>query len=268
MNVTRARVAAPAAGGPVRAAGTGVLVVVPTFNERDNLPGLTQALLDLDAVRLLVVDDRSPDGTGALADDLAGQHPGRIEVMHRSGPRGLGRSYADGLARALETGAPLIAQMDADLSHAPGHLPAMVAATAHADLVVGSRYCAGGAIENWAPRRRLLSACANRYIRAVTGLRTQDCTSGYRCWTREALARIPLDRIESDGYSFLVEMLHEAVREGLRVAEVPIVFVERRLGESKLSTQVLLESALMPWRLRFRPRPTPAADRTVGVTPS
>ena len=249
-------------------AGTGVLVVVPTYNERDNLPDLTRALLDLDGTRLLVVDDRSPDGTGALADDLAAQYPGRVEVLHRSGTRGLGRSYADGLARALETGAPLIAQMDADLSHAPGHLPAMMAVATHHDLVIGSRYCAGGAIENWAPRRRLLSACANRYIRGVTGMGVLDCTSGYRCWRRDALARVPLDRIRSDGYAFLVEMLYEAVREGLRVAEVPIVFVERRLGESKLSSRVLVESALMPWGLRVRrrvPRPEP---HTVADTPS
>jgi dolichol-phosphate mannosyltransferase len=243
------------------APSVGTLVVVPTYNERDNLPTLAQALLDVPDVGLLVVDDQSPDGTGALADDLAAQYPGRIEVLHRTGVRGLGRSYADGLVRALETGAPRVVQMDADLSHSPRHLPALVAASEHHDLVIGSRYCEGGGIENWARRRRVLSACANDYIRGVTGLRVRDCTSGYRCWRREGLARLQLERIGSEGYAFLVEMLFEAVREGLQVSEVPIVFVERRSGESKLSSRVLLESAVMPWRLRSRRRrPDTAAE--------
>ena len=238
--------ATPAAGRP------STLVVIPTYNERDNLPALTRALLPLPGLRVLVVDDRSPDGTGDLADDLAARHQGHIEVLHRAGPRGLGRSYADGLMRALDTGAPYIVQMDADLSHDPRDLPALTAAAAGSDLVIGSRYARGGRIDNWAWQRRLLSRFANRYVRSVTGLVPRDCTSGFRCWRREALTRVPLAQVTSTGYAFLVETLYEAMRQGLSVSEVPIVFVERRAGTSKLSAKVLAESAVVPWRVRLR----------------
>lgn len=225
------------------------LVVVPTYNESGNLPPLVSGLMRHDHVRLLIVDDQSPDGTGAIADRLAGEHPGRIQVMHRTGRRGLGRSYVDGLSQAVKESVDVICQMDADLSHDPTHLPSLIAATSNADLAIGSRYVEGGAIVNWPLRRRLLSRCANTYIRAVTRLSVRDCTSGYRCWRREALAGLPLDRFFSDGYSFLVEMLFVASRRGCRIAEVPITFVERRLGESKVSRAVLIESAVTPWRL-------------------
>jgi dolichol-phosphate mannosyltransferase len=225
------------------------LVIVPTFNERENLPILVDGLLAHDEVRVMVVDDRSPDGTGELADELAARHPGRIEVMHRTARPGLGRSYIDGIKRAIREPVDLICQMDADLSHDPRHLPALMAAAAGADVVIGSRYVPGGRIVNWPKRRQILSRFANAYIRAVTRLDANDCTSGYRCWRREALAALPLDRFISDGYSFLVEMLYEASQRGARVAEVPITFVERRLGQSKLSKAVLLESAITPWRL-------------------
>jgi dolichol-phosphate mannosyltransferase len=158
----------------------------------------------------------------------------------------------------MRTDHEFIIQMDADLSHDPDHLPAMIDAAARADLVIGSRYRAGGRIENWCVIRRILSASANRYIRLVTRLRQRDCTSGYRCWRREALLRLPKDYILADGYSFLVEMLYEAVRNDLRVVEAPITFVERRAGQSKLSLDVLAESALTPWRLRQRPLRTAA----------
>ena len=225
------------------------LVVVPTYNERDNLPLLVAGLMLHPNVRLLVVDDASPDGTGALADEIAARHAGRISVMHRTGVRGLGRSYIDGLKHALEEPVDLICQMDADLSHDPAQLPGLIAAAAHADVVIGSRYVPGGTIVNWPMRRRLLSRFANMYVRAVTRVSARDCTSGYRCWRREALAAMPLDRFISDGYSFLVEMLYVAQRRGSRISEVPITFVERRLGESKLSGAVLIESAVAPWRL-------------------
>jgi len=225
------------------------LVIVPTYNERANLPVLVEQLLRHAMVRILVVDDQSPDGTGDIADDLARQYPGRIEVMHRTGRRGLGRSYVDGFRAALGSNADVICQMDADLSHDPAHLPALVAATAEADLVLGSRYVQHGAIVNWPLRRLLLSRFANQYIRLVTRLDVRDCTTGYRCWRRAALADLPLDRISSDGYSFLVETLYMAARRGARLAEVPITFVERREGESKLSGAVIFESILMPWRL-------------------
>lgn len=232
-----------------------VLIVTPTYNERDNLPVLAEGILKHDGTRMLVVDDGSPDGTGAVADALAAQHPGRVEVMHRSGPRGLGRSYVDGLLHAIREGrAEFICQMDADLSHNPEYLPELVQAAQTHDLVIGSRYLRGVSVVNWPLHRIFLSAFGNRYIRLITSLSTSDCTSGYRCWRREALARMPIADMVSDGYSFLVEMLYEAHRRGLRIGEVPIIFIERRLGQSKLSGNVLLESLIMPWRLVFRSR--------------
>lgn len=230
-----------------------VLVVVPTYNERDNLPLLVRGVLAHPNIRMLVVDDDSPDGTGAIADALAADHPGRIEVMHRTGPRGLGRSYVDGLRKAVaHNNVDLICQMDADLSHDPEYLPALAAAAADNDLVIGSRYLNGVSVVNWPLHRIFLSAVANRYIRAVTSLTPHDCTSGFRCWRREALAKLPLDRMVSDGYAFLVEMLYEARLHGCRIGEVPIIFIERRQGQSKVSGAVLVESLITPWRLIFR----------------
>jgi len=240
------------------------LIIVPTYNERGNLPTLVAGLMKHPNVRLMVVDDQSPDGTGALADELAAQHPGRIEVMHRTGRRGLGRSYIDGIRRAIAEPVDVIGQMDADLSHDPDHLPNLIRAIGDADVVIGSRYVPGGAIVNWPKRRQLLSRFANIYIRTITRLAARDCTSGYRCWRRDALAALPLDQFISDGYSFLVEMLFVASRRGCRVAEVPITFVERRVGESKISKAVLFESAVTPWRLIASPdtaRKAPAEPR-------
>ena len=230
------------------------LVVVPTYNERDNLPVLAQGILTHEGFRLLVVDDDSPDGTGRIADELAAAHPQRIEVLHRSGHRGLGRSYVEGLQRALKSDAELILQMDADLSHNPEYLPALASAAQHYDVVIGSRYLHGVSVVNWPLHRLFLSAFANRYIRGVTRLSPHDCTSGFRCWRREALAAVPLNRVFSDGYAFLVEMLFHAARNGSRIGEVPIIFVERRQGQSKVSRAVLLESLITPWRLRLRRR--------------
>jgi dolichol-phosphate mannosyltransferase len=229
-----------------------VLVVTPTYNERENLSELVRAVLAHDGYRMMVVDDASPDGTGAVADALAREFPGRVEVVHRTGPRGLGRSYVDGLTRALAGPAEVICQMDADWSHDPKYLAGLVAATSHHDVVIGSRYLNGVSVVNWPLQRIILSAFANRYIRAITGLSPRDCTSGYRCWRRETLAGLPLDRVVSDGYAFLVEMLFEAARRGARIGEVPIIFVERRKGVSKLSSGVLFESMITPWRLRLR----------------
>jgi dolichol-phosphate mannosyltransferase len=208
------------------------LTVVPTYNERDNLPLLARGVLAHQGFRMLVVDDGSPDGTGEVADGLVSQYPGRVEVMHRTGKRGLGRSYIDGLRHALATtDAELICQMDADLSHNPEYLPALAAAADRADVVIGSRYLNGVSVVNWP---------------------LTDCTSGFRCWRREALQRLPLDSMVSDGYAFLVEMLFDAARDGCRIAEVPIIFVERREGQSKMSSHVILESMFMPWRLKLR----------------
>ena len=228
------------------------LVIVPTYNERDNLPVLIGRLLAIPDVHVLVVDDNSPDRTGDLADTLAREHRNQITVLHRTGPRGLGLSYIDGMQHALTLDVTHVCQMDADLSHDPDDVPRLVAAAAHADVAIGSRYVPGGRIENWPVRRMVLSSFANRYVRTITGLRVADCTSGFRCWRREALARVPLDDIRSDGYAFLVEMLWAAVQRGCTVTEVPITFVERRHGASKLSNAVVWESAILPWRLAFR----------------
>lgn len=230
------------------------LVILPTYNERDNLPLVLSRLLAIGGLRVVVVDDASPDGTGEVADRAAADSGGRITVLHRTGARGLGLSYIEGMHRALEVGATHICQMDADLSHDPADVPRLLAATADADMVIGSRYVAGGRIENWPKRRVVLSAFANRYVRAITGLQIHDCTSGFRCWRREALERLPIDRITSDGYAFLVELAWEAVAEGCRVVEVPITFVERRQGASKLSGRVVVESAILPWKLATRSR--------------
>jgi len=229
-----------------------VSVVIATYNERENLAGLVAAILEHPGYRVIIVDDNSPDGTGRIAETLAAGSPGRVQVIHRTGPRGLGRSLIAGMKIALDEGADLIFEMDADWSHDPKYLPALAAAAEHADLVIGSRYLNGVSVVNWPLHRLFLSAFANRYIRAVTSLKPRDCTSGYRCWRREALARMPLDRMVSDGYAFLVEMLFEANRIGCRIGEVPIIFIERRQGESKVSTPVLLESLITPWRLLFR----------------
>jgi len=238
-----------------------VLVVLPTYNERPNLEKVASRILSHDFTRLMVVDDASPDGTGDLADALASRWNGRLEVLHRVSKRGLGLAYVDGLTRALATDAEVIVQMDADLSHDPGYLPDLVAALDQADLVIGSRYLHGISVVNWPLHRIALSAFANRYIRAVTGLKVRDCTSGYRMWRREALTRVRLDRLHASGYAFLTEMLYEAGRSGLRIAEVPIVFVERREGYSKVSRKVLYESLLTPWRLLARDGRVPPAAR-------
>ena len=228
-------------------------VVIATYNERENLGGLVSAILEYPGYRIIVVDDDSPDGTGALADELATRIGSRVSVIHRMGARGLGRSLVAGLQRALDSDADLIFQMDADFSHDPKYLPEMAAAAGDADLVLGSRYLRGISVVNWPLHRIILSSFANRYIRAITGLAVRDCTTGFRCWRREALARLPLDGLISDGYAFLIEQLHLARRVGCRVREVPIVFVERREGSSKISPGVLLESAIVPWRLRLKP---------------
>lgn len=229
-----------------------LMVVLPTYNEKPNLERVATAILRHDFARLLVVDDGSPDGTGQIADELAAGSSGRIEVMHRTGQRGLGLSYIDGLRRALGTDADAIGQMDADLSHDPAYLPDLVGALDRVDLAIGSRYLHGVSVVNWPLHRIALSAFANRYIRFVTGLDTHDCTSGFRVWRREALAKLPLDHATTNGYAFLTEMLYEAARLGCRIGEVPIVFVERREGYSKVSSNVLLESLLTPWRLVMR----------------
>jgi dolichol-phosphate mannosyltransferase len=224
-------------------------IVIPTRNEAANVPLLLPPLLALGlARRIYVMDDASSDGTVEAVEKLAAEHP-EVVLVRRTGPRGYGRACAEGLRRALDEGAELCLQMDADLSHDPRYVPDLVAAAAGADLVLGSRYVQGISVVNWSLRRLLLSTWANEYVRALGGLRVSDCTTGFRLWRRPLLERIGLERIHSDGYSFLVETLFRATRAGARVREVPIIFVERKFGQSNLSKRVVLESAWLPWRL-------------------
>ena len=229
------------------------LVLIPTYNEKDNLPILVKDLMTIDGVSVMVLDDQSPDGTGKVADDLAGQFSGRVIPVHRSGQRGLGVSYLEGFKKAIAGNWDFVCQMDADLSHDPKYLPEMRRLAANgADLVIGSRYLNGISVVNWPLRRIILSQFANFYIRTVTGLGLRDITTGYRCWRRESLARLPLDRIVSDGYAFLLDVTFMAADAGLRIAESPIIFIERRQGASKLSSGVLFESLITPWKLVWR----------------
>jgi len=229
------------------------LVLIPTYNERDNLPVLVRDLMAIAGVSVMVLDDQSPDGTGAVADALAAEFAGRVQVLHRTGQRGLGVSYLEGFRIAIAGDWDLVCQMDADLSHDPKYLPELIAIAAQgADLVIGSRYLNGISVVNWPLRRIILSSFANFYIRTVTGLGLRDITTGYRCWRRTSLARLPLDRIVSDGYAFLLDVTFMAAHAGLRIEESPIIFVERRVGASKLSSGVLLESVFTPWKLILR----------------
>lgn len=225
------------------------LVIVPTYNERENLPRLVAELLRTTDVRVLIVDDGSPDGTGGIADGIAADAGGRVTVLHRTGPRGLGRSYIEGMQLALRGDATHICQMDADFSHDPADVARLLAASAEADLVVASRYVRGGSVQNWPAHRLALSTCGNWYVRAITHLPVHDATSGFRCWRRELLTRLALDRIRSNGYAFQIEMAWEAFRAGGRITEIPITFIERRTGVSKMSGGVIAEAVWLPWRL-------------------
>lgn len=228
------------------------VVIVPTYNEKDNIAALVPMLLEIDGLQVMVVDDGSPDGTGAETDRLARASGGRVTVIHRSGRRGYGRSHLDGMRAALEGQATHVCQMDADLSHDPADLRRMLDAARRADLIVGSRYVPGGRVVNWPRRRRVLSAFANWYVGAITGIGIADCTSGFRCWSRSLLASLDLSDVRSEGYAFLVELAWKARQAGGSVLEVPITFVERREGASKLSWRVIAESVVLPWRLRQR----------------
>ena len=227
------------------------LVVVPTYNERDTLPALAEAVLSLPGRwRLLVVDDDSPDGTGALADDLASRDT-RLSVLHRTSKEGLGPAYLAAFRQALaRPDLDFIAQMDADFSHDPADLPRLLEATARADLAIGSRYVPGGRTVGWGLRRRLLSRWGNAYVRAVLGASVSDLTAGFRVWRRCALEAISLDAVKTRGYGFQIEMACRALAAGCRVVEVPIRFVERRAGQSKMSGSIVAEALLLPWKLR------------------
>jgi len=232
------------------------LIVVPTYNERENVAALVAQLLEVaPAADVCLLDDNSPDGTADYAEELFGANT-RFSVMRRKGARGYGRSLVDGYRKAIEGGYARLVQLDADFSHDPRAIPSLIEASLKgADVVIGSRYCAGGGVANWPLRRRLLSRFANRYVSLITGLRVSDATAGFRCYTQRAMRRLLEGRIAAEGYAFLVEAVYHAHREGLTTAEVAITFTDRREGQSKMSRKVILESVLMPWRLRFaRPR--------------
>jgi len=227
------------------------IVVIPTYNERDNLERLARQILSQhQAIHLLVVDDNSPDGTGQLAERL-GQETGRVSVLHRPGKLGLGSAYREGFARALTLGADLVVQMDADFSHDPGILPLFFEQMKHCDLVIGSRYLNGISVVNWPLRRLMLSYFASVYTRVITGLKISDCTSGFKCFRAETLKAIDLKKVRSDGYSFQIEMNFRAVERAFRVAEVPIIFIDRHAGTSKMSKRIVREAVLMVWKLKL-----------------
>jgi dolichol-phosphate mannosyltransferase len=225
------------------------LIVVPTYNERENLPRLAQRLLSLPVqVDLLVVDDNSPDGTGKIADELAAKHT-EIHVLHRAEKNGLGRAYIDGFKWALERGYEFVFEMDGDFSHDPDDIPAFLQAAKDADLVLGSRYLDGIRVINWPLKRLMLSRCAGKYVKVVTGMPFTDPTGGYKCFRRRALQAIKLDDIHSNGYSFQIEMTHKLWRQGYKVVEVPIVFTDRVHGRSKMAKGIINEAFWMVWWL-------------------
>jgi dolichol-phosphate mannosyltransferase len=226
------------------------LVVIPTYNERENIAELLKRIF---AQRLplevLIIDDHSPDGTGAVADELKAQDP-RVHVMHRAGKMGLGSAYVAGFRYALERDFDAVFEMDADFSHNPESLPEFLRELETADLIVGSRYLHGVTVVNWPLSRLILSYLANVYSRVITGMPLKDATGGYKCFRRQVLESIDLSRVRSDGYGFQIEVNFKAWRKGFRIREIPILFVDRRAGESKMSRRIVWEAAWMVWRLR------------------
>ncbi|HXV86967.1 MAG TPA: polyprenol monophosphomannose synthase [Gemmatimonadales bacterium] len=229
------------------------LVIIPTYNEATNLPTILPRVLEQDPrIEVLIVDDNSPDGTGGMADRMAVQDP-RIHVIHRSGKLGLGTAYVAGFRWALERGFEYVFEMDADFSHDPRHLPQFLTAAANADLVLGSRYLHGKvSVVNWPMGRLLLSYFANIYARVVTGLRVFDATGGFKCFRRRVLEALDLDAVRSNGYAFQIEMSLRTARKGFRIVEIPIVFVDRADGTSKMSGKIVREAVWMVWRLRLQ----------------
>ncbi len=234
-----------------------IAVIIPTYNEKENLPPITARLmaLPLPGLQVLIIDDNSPDGTGLVADALCSQYPGRVQVLHRTGKLGLGTAYVTGFKMLLKTDVDAIAQMDADFSHPPEKLMEMTEALDQGDLVIGSRYVAGGSLDHdWPVWRKWLSRFGNEYSRVILGSKIKDMTAGYRLWKRHVLEAIPLDEIRSNGYIFQVEMAYVATRLGFRIKEIPIYFAERKFGQSKMNLRIQVEAALRVWQLRARYR--------------
>jgi len=228
------------------------LVVIPTYNEKDNVVRLSSAVLGQHAdIQILFVDDNSPDGTGKIIDELVSGND-RIHVLHRAGKLGLGSAYREGFKAALSMGADYIIEMDADFSHDPGVLPEFLNAIQSSDLVIGSRYLNGVSVVNWPIRRLILSYFASVYTRWVTGLQLRDCTSGFKCFRRSSLEVVDLDSVRSDGYSFQIEMNYRCMEKGLRITEIPIIFIDRHAGSSKMSRRIVREAVIMVWKLRLQ----------------
>jgi len=229
-----------------------VLVIVPTYNERDNLPEIVRAVHEhLAEADLLVVDDNSPDGTGQVADELAAKDP-KIFVLHRAGKQGLGTAYVAGFKWALQRDYTFIFEMDADFSHDPKYLPLLLAkARQGADLVLGSRYVDGGGTVNWGPVRKFISRGGSFYARTILGIGVRDVTGGFKCFRRHLLEALDLDSVSAQGYGFQIEMTFRTIKQGFRVEEVPIVFVDRRVGQSKMSKKIFLEALTLVWKLRL-----------------
>jgi dolichol-phosphate mannosyltransferase len=232
-------------------------IVIPTYNEAENLPKLVQAIfsLPMPGLTLLVVDDNSTDGTGRIADELTEKYPGRIEVLHRPGKMGLGTAYVTGFKMAVKAGADAVGQMDADFSHPPEKLVELAAALADCDVAVGSRYIPGGGVDDdWPAWRKLLSAFGNWYARTILGLKLHDVTGGFRLYHKQVIQKVPLDRIRSSGYVFQVETAYLMTLMGFKFKEVPIYFAERRMGKSKMSFRIQVEAALRVWQLLWNYR--------------
>jgi dolichol-phosphate mannosyltransferase len=227
------------------------IVIVPTYNEADNIRELVPRILEQDpGMEILVVDDNSTDGTGTIVDELIQTEP-RLHVLHRPGKMGLGTAYVDGFRYALERDYDFVFEMDADFSHDPDSLPAFLEAIQDADLVVGSRYLNGVTVVNWPLTRLILSYCANLYTRIITWMPLKDATGGFKCFRRTTLQKIDLERVKSDGYGFQIELNFKVWRRGLRIKEIPILFVDRRVGISKMNKKIIWEAMWLVWKLRF-----------------
>ena len=228
-----------------------VTVVIPTYNEAENLPRLVSALFSLPlAVSVFIVDDNSPDGTGRIADQLAAEHKGRVSVLHRPGKMGLRSAYLNSFQKLLETDAEAIVQMDSDFSHDPAFLPEMVAQLSQCDIVLGSRYIPGGGVDrNWSAFRKWLSSFGNLYSRSILRIPVRDLTTGYRVWKRETLMGMPLERVQSSGYVFQVEMAYLAHCLGYKIREYPIYFPDRQFGKSKITFRIQVEAAIRIWEV-------------------
>jgi len=228
-----------------------ILVIIPTYNEKENIKELISRVLSQNEnINILIIDDNSPDGTGEIVDEIA-KNNNRVEVIHRPGKMGLGSAYIQGFKKALLNGADVIFEMDADFSHNPDDIPKLLEKTNEYDVVIGSRYINGISVVNWPLKRLVISMGASLYTRLITGMKIKDCTAGFKCFKRKVLESINLDKIKSNGYSFQIEMNYRALEKGFKIGEVPIIFIDRHTGTSKMSKKIIWEAIFIVWRLRI-----------------